>query len=145
MSREYSGLGWVQYDALFRKHASLKADTKWSPTLYARCFTGAPREVVRCELCWATTDDTKDCLYLAGADSTIEFRVQNIEDSLKALSQQCSQSTRPQLSSEIYRKFNNEGCTYPYCRHTHVCMTCGVPIQKHNASEAEGMGTKWNR
>ena len=79
VSREYSGLGWVQYNALFQKHAAVKADTKWSvinTTLYARCFTGAPREVVRCELCWPTSHDMKDCSYLAGADSTIEFRVQ---------------------------------------------------------------------
>lgn len=28
MSREYSRLSWVQYDALFRKHVVLKVDTK---------------------------------------------------------------------------------------------------------------------
>ena len=87
VSREYSGLGWVQYDALFRKHAALKADTKWSvinTTLYASCFTGTPREVGQCELCWATSHDTRDCFRLAGAESTIEYRVQNIEDSIQA-------------------------------------------------------------
>ena len=145
VSREYSGLGWVQYDALFRKHAALKADTKWSvinTTLYARCFTGAPREVVRWELCWATSHDTKDCSYLSGADSTIEFRVQNIEDSLQALSQQRSQPTCPRLSSEICRKFNNEGCTYPYCRHAHVCMTCGSPHPEIQCQQSRRQGYK---
>ena len=81
VSREHSGLGWVQYNALFWNHTTLKEDTKWSiinTTLHARCFTGALREVVRCELCWATSYHTKDCSYLAGTDSTIEFRVQNM-------------------------------------------------------------------
>ena len=53
--------------------------------MHARCFTGALREIVRCELCWATSYDTKDCSYLAGTDSTIEFRVQNMENSLQVL------------------------------------------------------------
>ena len=79
VSKEYSGLGWVQYDALFRKHSALKADTKWSvinATLYARCFTGTLRDVARCKVCWATSHKTKDCSYPARADSTIEFCVQ---------------------------------------------------------------------
>ena len=43
MSREYSGLAWVQYDVTFCKHVALKADAKWSvinPTLYTQCLWG---------------------------------------------------------------------------------------------------------
>ena len=128
-SREYLGLGWVQYDSLFRKHAALRSDTRWSvinTTLYARCFTGAPREV-RCELCWANSHETKECLHLTGTDSAIESRMQLIEQSIQTMSQRRVQPTRPRSSGEVCRKFNNEGCTYPYCRHDHVCMTCGAP------------------
>ena len=140
VNREYSGLGWVQYDTLFQKHAALKVDTKWSiisTTLYARCFTGASREVVRCKLFWATSYNAKDCSYLAGADSTIEFYVQNIEDSLQALLQQCSQPTFPRSFSEICSKFNNKGCTYLYYRHTLMCVwNVGVLIQKQNGQQS---------
>lgn len=128
-SREYSDLGWVQYDALFQKHAALRADTRWSvinTTLYARCFTGAPREA-RCELCWANSHEMKDCLHLTGTESAIESRVQLIEQSIQSMSQRRGQPVRPRPSGEVCRKFNNEGCTYPYCRHEHVCMTCGGP------------------
>ena len=145
VSRKYSGLSWVQYDALFQKHTTLKADTKWSvinTTLYTRCFTGAPREVVRCELCWATSHDTKDCLHLARADSTIEFCVQNVKDSLHALLQQRSQPAHLRLSGEICRKFNNEGCTYPYCIHAHVCMTCGGPHPEVQCQRSRRQGYK---
>lgn len=51
----------------------------------------------------------------------------------------------PQLSGNICSKFNNEGCTYPYCRHAHVFITCGAPIQNHSASTAECKVTGWNR
>ena len=63
VSRVYSGLEWVQHDALFWKHTALKADTRWSvinTTLYTGCFTGVLRKVVRCELCWATSHDIKE-------------------------------------------------------------------------------------
>ena len=65
VSREYPGLGWIQYDTLFIKHAALKSDYKWSvinPTLYVSCFTGMPREA-KCELCGTTTHETKNCTF----------------------------------------------------------------------------------
>ena len=52
VNREYSGSEWRNYDMLFRKHATLRRDTKWSVinlTIYARCFTAATRNPPRCE------------------------------------------------------------------------------------------------
>ena len=45
VNQEYTGMAWLNYDTLFRKHAALRRDTKWSvinTTIYARCFTRAP-------------------------------------------------------------------------------------------------------
>ena len=49
VNREYAGRTWINYDTLYRKHAALKKDTKWSvisTTTYARCVMRAPRNSV---------------------------------------------------------------------------------------------------
>ena len=147
VSREYSGLSWVQYDVLFRKHAALKADTKWSvinPTLYARCFTGAARDVVRCELCWAATHETKDCAQQVGTERSLEARLQVIEDSVQVMThaQQRNPQTQSRPSGEICRKYNNQGCNYPYCRHTHACLGCGGPHPEPQCIRSRRQGYK---
>ena len=148
VSREYSGLGWIQYDTLFRKHAALKLDYKWSvinPTLYASCFTGMPREA-RCELCGTTTHETRNCVHMMKTESTIESRVQYIEESMQVISQQQQQqrnhTSRPRSSGEICRKFNSGGCNYPYCRHTHVCMVCEGPHPEPQCPRGRRQGYK---
>ena len=38
INQEYAGMAWLNYDTLYRKHAALKKDTKWSvinTTIYA--------------------------------------------------------------------------------------------------------------
>jgi len=129
VSREYSGLGWMHYDVLFRKQAALKGDTKWSvinPTIYARCFTGAPREAVNCELCLSTLHDAGECPQLVTKEVSMETRLWNVEEAVQSFTQlHNAQPVRP--LGEVCRKQNNQGCSYPYCRHTHVCSACGGP------------------
>ena len=120
----------MQYDVLFCKHAALKSDTKWSvinQTLYARCFMGAAKNVARCELCWAATHETKDCPQQLRCEPTWESWLQSIEESIQTISDLSNLQPRPHQLSEACRKFNNQGCSYPYCRHAHVCMLCGGP------------------
>lgn len=48
--KEFSGLGWVQYDAAFRRQAAITQDLNWgrvNPTLYSICFAGQARHLTR--------------------------------------------------------------------------------------------------
>ena len=87
-SREYAGTEWHTYDTLFRKHAALRKESKWSvinPTIYARCFTSAPRNPAKCELCLAVTHDTWDCSHQEPSED-IEMRLRSMEQSIQGLS-----------------------------------------------------------
>ena len=125
VNQEYTGTAWLNYDTLYRKHAALKRDNKWSAintTIYARCFTAAPRNPVRCGMCAATTHTTQDCVEGISPDTALERRMENMERQLT----QWAPRPRPPIrhSGEVCNKWNREECTFPYCRHTHVCSIC---------------------
>ena len=123
-SREYAGTEWHTYDTLFRKHAALRRESKWlviNPTIYARCFTSAPRNPAKCELCLAVTHDTRDCSHREPSED-IETRLRSMEQSIQGWSP--SQPRPIQFSGEVCRKYNKGECNYPYCKHTHVCSLC---------------------
>ena len=127
VNREYSGQEWRNYDMLFHKHAALRRDTKWSvinPTICARCFTAATRNPLRCELCLGITHDTKDCSQWDATEYGIEGRLKSMEQTMQAL---VPAHPRPPVKSsgEVCRKWNRGECSYPFCRHTHVCSSCG--------------------
>ena len=125
-NREYAGSEWLKYDMLFRKHAALRKETRWSvinPTIYARCFTAATRNPPRCEVCLASTHDTKDCGQRDVDEGDIEGRLRNVERTLQSLPPAPPRNSI-QFSGEVCRKWNKGECSYPYCRHTHVCGTC---------------------
>ena len=127
VNREYSGTEWRSYDTLFRKHAALRRDTNWSvinPTIYARCFTAATRNPPRCKLCLAISHDTKDCSQQDITDYSLEGRLKSMEQTMWALAPAHPQ-TPVKSSGEVCRKWNRGECNYPYCRHTHVCSSCG--------------------
>ena len=82
VNQEYAGMAWLNYDTLFRKHAALRRDTKWSvinTTIYTRCFTGAPRNPARCGVCGAATHETQDCGEGSSSDMSLERRIENME------------------------------------------------------------------
>ena len=79
INQQYAGMAWLNYDTLYRKHAALKKDTKWSvinTTIYARCVTGAPRNPVKCGVCASTTHDTQDCVEGLSSSMSIEQRME---------------------------------------------------------------------
>ena len=125
VNQEYAGMGWLNYDTLYRKHAALKRDTNWSvinTTIYARCFTGAPRNPVKCGVCAATTHATQECVEGLSLDVSLEHRVESME---RQLTQWAPRPRAPiRHSGEVCNKWNREECTFPYCRHTHVCSIC---------------------
>lgn len=148
-SREYAGAEWHTYDTLFRKHAALRRDSKWSvinPTIYSRCFTSAVRNPAKCELCLAVTHNTWDCSQRDPSED-IETRLRSMEQSIQGLS---PAHPRPaiQFSGEVCRKWNKGECNYPYCKHTHVCSLCGgthpaVRCTRRTRPSIEGKPTAW--
>ena len=118
-------MAWLNYDTLYRKHAALKKDTRWSAintTIYARCFTGAPRNPVKCGVCASTTHDTQDCVEGLSSNTSLEQRLENMKRQLTQLAPRPRAPIRH--SGEVYKKWNREECSFPYCRHTHVCSVC---------------------
>ena len=125
-SREYAGTEWHTYDTLFCKHAALRRESKWSVinlTIYARCFISAPRNPAKCELRLAVTHDTRDCFHREPGED-IETRLRSMEQSIQGLSpaQPCPTI---HFLGEVCRKYNKGECNYLYCKHTHVCSSCG--------------------
>ena len=86
--REYTGSEWAKYDMLFHKHAALRRETRWSvinPTIYARCFTAATRSPSRCEVCLASTHDTREYSQRDVDEGDIEGRLRNMERTIQNL------------------------------------------------------------
>ena len=132
VSQEFIGLAWVRYDVGFRQQAAATRSQRWSvvnPSLYASCFTGSAKSSApRCELCQATTHTERECAQQGDSDPDMQQRVKAMESVVLALSRQQPRRApagpwRP--SGEVCRLFNRNSCSYPRCRHTHVCSSCG--------------------
>ena len=133
VSQDFSGLAWVRYDAAFRRQAALTANERWSvinSTLYTMCFTGMASSTKRCELCFASTHTEQECAQRGDPDPGLKDRLKAIETAVLALSSKQEQGSKPtqqaiKPSGEPCRKWNSVGCTYPRCRHSHLCSSCG--------------------
>ena len=120
-SREYAGMAWWNYDVLFRRHAALKQNTKWSvinTTLYARCFTGAPK-------------NPRSVRHARPPRMRRETAISGCFQS-PPLNPGSPPPPRGGIcySGEVCQKWNKEECSFSYCRHTHVCSVCGEYTQK---------------
>jgi len=134
VSQDYSGLAWVRYDAAFRRQAALTGNTRWSTinsTLYTVCFTGMAVATKRCELCFASTHSESECAQQGDPDPEMKDRIKAIETAVLALTAKPATIPKPtnpppvRPSGEPCRKWNSVGCTYPRCRHSHICSGCG--------------------
>ena len=132
VSQDFSGLAWVRYDAAFRRQAALTRNDRWSvinSTLYTMCFTGMASTTKRCELCFASTHTELECAQRGDPDPGMKDRLKAIETAVLALTGRQDQTIKPPLpatkpSGEPCRKWNSVGCTFPRCRHLHVCSSC---------------------
>ena len=144
VNREYTGSEWAKYDMLFHKHAALRRETRWSvinPTIYARCFTAATRSPPRCEVCLASTHDTRECSQRDVDEGDIEGRLRNMERTIQNLPPLPPRNVI-QFSGEVCRKWNKGECRYAYCRHTHVCSSCGGAHPAVRCSRRGRMGAE---
>ena len=136
-SQDYAGLAWVRYDAAFRRQAALTGLTRWSainPKIYTLCFVGSARTATRCDLCFATTHATKECAQQGDPDPGVRERLRAIEKVVLSLAPEGRKPSPPppprggrqdRPSGEVCWLFNDNRCTYPWCRHAHVCSGCG--------------------
>ena len=136
VSQDYSGLAWVRYDAAFHRQAALTNNTRWSvinSTLYTMCFTGMASRTKRCELCFATSHTERERAQWGDPDPDMRDRLKAIESAVLAISSKSEATEKappippPKPSREPCRKWNAGSCTYPRCRHTHACSSCGGP------------------
>ena len=139
-SQDYVGLVWVQYDLAFRRQAALTGLTQWSainPTLYTLCFAGSARTATRCKLCFAATHTTKEGVQQGGPNPGVRDCLCAIERAVLSMTPRPGPPMTPQPramgqqrapSGEVCRNWNVNQCTFPYCRHSHVCSSCGEGV-----------------
>ena len=130
-SQDYAGLAWVRYDAAFRRQAALTGNTRWSvinTTIYTMCFTGIAVSTKRCELCLATSHTERECAQRGDPDPGMGDRLKAIESAVLAITKREEPpkpaTAAPQKITELCRKFNGTGCTFPRCKYSHACSTC---------------------
>ena len=144
VNMEYTGSEWVKYDMQFRKNAALRRETRWSvinPTIYARCFTAVTRSPPRCEVGLASTHDTRECSQRDVDEGDIESRLRNMERTIQNLLPFPPRNVI-QFSEEVCRKCNKGECRYAYCKHTHVCSSCGGAHPAVRCSRRGRMGAE---
>ena len=132
VSQDFSGLAWVRYDTAFRRQAAQLHNDKWSvinSTFYATCFTSKASSTPRCELCFATSHTEQECAQRGDPDPGLRDRLKALETAVLAISNKQDASGKTTLalikqSGKPCRKWNSVGCTFPRCRHSHVCSAC---------------------
>ena len=146
VSQDYDGLGWVRYDSAFRRQAALSGNKKWSVingTLFTMNFSGRSAGTRRCELCFATSHSERDCAQSGNPDPGLGERLKSLESAVIAMAKPARPVPVPvsprafRPSGEACRKWNSSGCTFPQCRHLHICSSCGG---NHPATRCGGPG-----
>ena len=149
VSQDFAGLAWVRYDPGFRRQAALTGNRSWSQinaTLYTLCFTGNAMATTRCELCFASTHSAAECEQRGDPDPEMPTRIKAIETAVLALAGKQGKAGGPiRPSAEICRLWNRNSCTYPRCKHLHVCSNCGGDHQALSCSNAPKLSTTIDR
>ena len=160
VSQDFEGLAWVRYDVAFRRQAALTGNRRWSAintTLYSMCFTGRATQARRCEICFASSHTERECAQHGDPDPDVSSRMRTLETAVIALAGPGTGSSAggsPRAaaaglpvhpSGETCRKWNSAtGCTFPRCRHSHTCSSCGGGSPGHPLWQATN-GDAWTR
>ena len=122
-SREFEGLGWLQYDRAYRRQVAMTKEVNWSKvntTLYNLCLAGKARRIHLCKWCLSDSHQSELCPevarpHLIGVGQGFPYH-------------QHSNAGRSQRGTvEICRLYNGrEGnrCKFNPCKFAHLCMVC---------------------
>ena len=98
VSQDFAGMAWVRYDAAFRRQAAITGNRRWSqinPSLYSICFTGRAQQTNRCELCFNSSHQTKECALMAEPDPELPSRLKAVETAVVSLATRRSPESKP--------------------------------------------------
>lgn len=129
VSQDFAGVAWVRYDAAFRRQAAITGNRRWSqinPSLYSICFTGRAQQASRCELCFNSTHQTKECALMAEPDPELPSRVKAVEAAVVSLAAHRPPEFKPTARGTC-NLWNANRCRFTRCRFRHVCSGCGEP------------------
>ena len=136
--KEFEGLGWVQYDAAFRRQMAVSRDLNWgkiNATLYSIYFAGHARRLPRCKQCLSTNHPSEDCPQ-APAFQHLLIPPINMPPYGQAWPPQRQWQPQPPSAPDTRQRasvvelcmlFNNRAgprCTFPRCKYAHLCLNC---------------------
>ena len=129
VSQDFAGMAWVRYDAAFRRQAAITGNRRWSqinPSLYSICFTGRAQQTNRCELCFNSSHQTKECALMAEPDPELPSRLKAVETAVVSLATRRSPESKPATRATC-NLWNANRCRFARCRFRHACSGCGEP------------------
>ena len=131
----HGGMGWIEYDRVFRKQAALNSMLTWNslqPGLHASAILGQRScNGVFCTLCKGTDHSVAQCAlsYVHHPVTSQTLHPPN----LRYRPQAQSLPRRPESLQRICISWNKGQCTFPgNCVFRHICETCQ---EQHKARE----------
>ena len=106
------------------------------------CFTGLATVQKRFELCLATSHTEQECAQAGDVDPGLKDRLKTIESAMVALVREWPGPSQAQQlqKQETCRKWNSTGCSFPRCKYSHTCSSCGSdhPASRCSARPSQG-------
>ena len=124
VSQDFDGAAWVRYDAAFRWQAAITGNQRWSqinPSLYSICFTGRAQQSFRCDLCFNSTHQKKECALMAESNSELPAR---LKAAVVSLATNRLPENKPIMRGTCHL-FIASRCHFTRCRYRQACSGCG--------------------
>ena len=141
-SQLFEGPAWVNYDAQFRRKASMTKSWEWGSSdtaLYNECFTGRAKAKTYCRFCYSDTHADRYCPLTTPAHySPVGIHSQwgneqHFYNNRRPITAQ--PNLRPGADTgdnakkvvELCGRFNKSSgneCTFLDCRYAHICSRC---------------------
>ncbi len=142
-SKEFDGVGWVQYDRAFKRQAAVTKDLQWekiNTTLYSVCFAGKAKVQSLCSFCLCSGHPTTACP--ESMDYGSPWRP------MQGWNLPQTATPTPRLAgsgAEVCRLFNHAAgprCHYASCKFRHACTSCGGPHPRSKCQTLPSGGLK---
>ncbi len=143
-SRDFEGIGWVQYDRAYRRQAAMTKELQWAKintTLYSVCFAGKAKVQSLCTFCLGTSHNAASC---PEAGQFMPWW-QGWSPPMSQTTSTDPMPPRPSINQggEICRLFNHPAgprCHYTNCRYQHSCSVCRGPHARSRCKRSMPQG-----